>query len=483
MFVVLDCVRCRHLLRVRGCYRGKTVRCPNCAAVLTVPEAGAEKLTAVDAEYTERKKEKKSGSRRVRPVKPLLLLLPFVFSVCSVSSVVISSTLRGEADTQAAATPIASKAGGDATHAPDTKKTSPSQEVRLNVVVRPPLPVDLVSVAHLGDLLSVAVAPDADGGSAFVTTVDGSLKRFSYPDFQPRAVYQLEQPAYRAALDARRGLLWVAACEPHALRINNLGDRPSGRGDLHAYDIRELRSGRKPAGARLHPRHVLPVDGDILEILASADRRWLFYLARSADGVHLGRIDAERCAADARLSLPAETRALCRTADGATLYAAGGKTVCAIDPEPFRLRRRVEVDAGDIHAIAADNDGRVFLAEQGQWTNLTRLDLSAAPPSLQRWSARLHGRLYLGMAADQHRLYVGTSSVISSQLHSLLIHRRLWKIPPQVGLAMSDAKGVVRGEFFLTPDGNFLVNRWGRVFRLAQGPMQPPQINTVVVHR
>jgi hypothetical protein len=267
------------------------------------------------------------------------------------------------------------------------------------------------------------------------------------------------------------------------LRVNNLGDRPAGRGDLHAYDIRDLRSGRRPACARLHPRHVLPVGGDILEILTSADRRWLFYLARSADGVHLGRIDAEQCTDDSWLPLPAETRALCRTADGATLYTAGGKTVCVIDPEPFRLTRRVEVDAGDIHDIAAGNDGRVFLAEQGQWTNLIRLDLNAAPPSIQRWNARLHGRLYLGMAADQYRLYVGTSSVISSQLHSLLVYRHSWKIPPQVGLAMSDAEGAIRGEFFLTPDGNFLVNRWGRVFRLAQGPMQPPQINTVIVHR
>jgi hypothetical protein len=479
MFVVFDCICCRHPLRVRGCYRGRTVRCPSCAAALTVPEACAAKLTT---EGAKKDTKKKHGSRRGRPVKPLLFLLPFVFSVCSVSSVVISSALRGEVGAQAAGTPIALKANGDAARSPDTKKTSPSQEVRLNVV-KPPQPVDLISVAHLGDLLSVAVAPDADGGSAFVTTADGSLKRFSYPDFQPQAVYQLEQPAYRAALDAQRGLLWVAACEPYALQVNNLGDRPSGRGDLHAYDIRELRSGRKPAGARLHPRHVLPVDGDILEILASADRRWLFYLARSADGVHLGRIDAERCAADARLSLPAETRALCRTADGATLYAAGGRTVYAIDPEPFRLRQRVEVNASDIHDIAADNDGRVFLAEQGQWTNLIRLDLSTAPPSIQRWNARLHGRIYLGMAADQYRLYVGTSSVLSSQLHSLLVYRRSWKIPPQVGLAMSDAEGAIRGEFFLTPDGNFLVNRWGRVFRLAQGPMRPAQINTVIVHR
>ncbi len=95
----------------------------------------------------------------------------------------------------------------------------------------------------------------------------------------------------------------------------------------------------------------------------------------------------------------------------------------------------------------------------------------------------MHGRVYLGMSTDQYRLYVGTSSVIASPLHSLFIHGHSWKVPPQVGLAVSDARGTVRGEFFLTPDGNYLVNRWGRVFRLAQGPIRLPQVSTILVNR
>jgi hypothetical protein len=148
-----------------------------------------------------------------------------------------------------------------------------------------------------------------------------------------------------------------------------------------------------------------------------------------------------------------------------------------VDPVSLSLRRRLEMDA-DINAVAADNDGRVYLAEEGQWTSLTWVDLRGSEPTIWQWDARLHGRVYLRMTPDQYRLYVGTSSVIANHLDALLVRGHEWNTPPQVGMALSDAQGPVRGEFFLTPDGNYLVNRWGRVFLLTQGEMRLPRFGT-----
>lgn len=142
--------------------------------------------------------------------------------------------------------------------------------------------------------------------------------------------------------------------------------------------------------------------------------------------------------------------------------------VFAIDPATLRLRRRVELNA-DIHTVAADNDGQVYLGEQGQWTNLTKLDLSGSTPSVRKWNPDFHGRIYLRLAPKQDRLYVGTSSIISHHLDALLVQGNNWNQPRQAGMVVSDSNGPVRGEFFLTPDGRFLLNRWGKVYRLIGG--------------
>ena len=328
------------------------------------------------------------------------------------------------------------------------------------------LPLDLQFAAHLGELLSLAVAPNAaDGAVAFTTTADGSLKQFSYPDFEWRATYRLEQPAYRAVTDGR-GVIWLAASDPRALQIERYGDRPSGRGDIHLYDLPNPRREQPAANGVLQPRRILPLRGTVLELLASPDFRALFYLARTDPGVRIGRLDPERESQVAESPLPDDIRAMCLTPDGRTLYAAGGSSVLVLDPWTLAVRRRLTVDA-DIYSIAADDEARVYLGEQGQWSNVTRLDLSGPKPVLRSWYSRLHGRIHLKLAPNQNRLYVGTSSVISTQVDVWLARGHLWTTPPHIGGDLADAHGPNRGELFLTLDGQFLVNRCGKVFRLA----------------
>jgi hypothetical protein len=352
---------------------------------------------------------------------------------------------------------------------------------------------ELQFVSHIGPMLAAAFGPDKAGkGSAFVTTAAGSLEQFSYPGFRPQATYRLDQPAYRAVLDGRRGLLWVAASAPDALRVSRHGDRPAGRGDLHLYDVRSL-SGTPRPDTTLHPRRVLPLNGNVTELLAAPDQSRLFYLAQTDRGVHIGRIDADKEKLDAELSLPRETHALCLTADGKTLYAAGAGVVSAIDTATLRVRRRLDVE-GDIWSVTADNAGHVYLGRQGQWTDVTLLDLSGTTPSPQHWSASLHGRVYMKLAADQNRLYASSSSVISNLIEALLVPGQDRLPPPhQIGVTRSPSAGIplsrdrrfVGGEFFLSPDGQFLVSCWGHVFQLASGAMHvrnghPPSVPPLI---
>jgi hypothetical protein len=366
-----------------------------------------------------------------------------------------------------AATPAGMPARSTQPRSPDPFSGSSATPPRLFVSSKNrQLPPDLQFAAHLGELLSLAVAPNAAGGAAaFTTTADGSLKQFSYPDFEWRATYRLEQPVYRAVTDGR-GVLWLAASEPRALQIERFGDRPTGRGDIHLYDLPNPRREQPATNGVLHPRRILPLRGTVLELLATADFRTLFYLARIDQGVRVGRLDPERESQVAESPLPDDIQALCLAPDDRALYAAGGASVLVLDPPTLAVRRRLTVEA-DIYSIAADKEGCVYLGEQGQWTNVTRLDLSGPEPVLRSWYSRLHGRIHLKLAANQNRLYVGTSSVISTQVDVWLARGHSWTTPPHIGGDLADDHGPNRGELFLTPDGRFLVNRCGKVFRLV----------------
>jgi hypothetical protein len=344
------------------------------------------------------------------------------------------------------------------------------QGLRDEMANRSPSP-DLRPTARIGDLLAVtaAVAPN-DDGLAIVARNDGVIQSFTYPDFHLCTTHRLDGVAYRLALAGRSRALWAAVCEADKLQANRYGDRPLERADLHVYDLSSATS------ERLHPRRVFPIGGTVLELLLSPDQSTLFYLAQTDDGVRLGRVNAVRQELECRVSLPEEIRALSLTPDGLTLYAAGNGSVRILDAATLRTRRSLEVKT-NAYAVAANNEGCVYLAEQGQWTNLTCLDLRDSQPTLHSWSARLHGRIYLKMSPDQHRLYVGSSSVISDHLDVLLIRGHSWKTPPRLSMPLSTPQTPLLGEFFLTPDGRFLINRWGQVFHLAQGKVTMPFTN------
>ncbi|HTU19668.1 MAG TPA: hypothetical protein VMG10_16525 [Gemmataceae bacterium] len=524
MFICCYCTRCQCPLRVLARYEGKRLRCPGCAAAVVVSADGEAASPAKRAEPARVAQSPPAGGR---PVLPWLLLTPtalalvpwmwagqgVLWAVLGVAlgglclllgqrsrwpvslrvAASLSLALLGHGLTLASplrSAPEMALPEKDPLHAfsslppaqpliaplPSGEVSTPSVQRNMLVMDRlrqPPslrlVCPDLQPAALLGSLLAVSVYARPHGNSiVLITTADGGLKEFSYPHFEPGATYRLQRTAYRAVVDGRRGLLWTAACEPANLRVNCHGDQPLGRADLHVYDIPLSAASGTAATTSLHPRRVLHLAGDVRELLISPNQDALFYLAQDDEGVQLGRIDAERHRVTFRISLPNTIRTLCLTADGKTLYAAGDGSVLALDPTTLHTRKHVDVKI-HVRSVAADNDGRVYLAEQGQWTRLTCLDLRGEQPTLLQWTSRMHGRVYLKMAPDQFRLYVGTSSLISDHIDSLLLRDHPWQTPPVTGMAVSGPQTPVQGEFFLTPDGCFLINRWGAAFRLAQG--------------
>lgn len=336
---------------------------------------------------------------------------------------------------------------------------------------------DLQYQTTLGDLLAVAIDPEA--GTAFVTRANGRLDQYSYPEFRRQGSYQLDRPGYRAALDGRRGRLYVAVSDPDALRANRQADRPAGNGDLHVYDIRGQLQGRT-ATAALRPAAVLPLGGNVSHLLLAPDHSCLYYLLHGPDGDTVGRLSTAPAGGETRQPLPGAA-ALCLSPDGKGLYAADPGRVVNLDPVTLRVRQTFAIDLA-VNDLAADNGGRVFVAEQGQATSITVLDARHDGSVLARIRPQLHGRIYLQLASDGARLYVGSSSLLTNTLRSLAVAEGTLANPTQLAQVVTDRLGTVRGEFFLAPNGKHLVSRWGIVLRLAEleharppAPVVPPR--------
>jgi hypothetical protein len=355
-----------------------------------------------------------------------------------------------------------------------TSKSIPRGRSAMARLQMPPLPQvqipDLVAPSSLpprplGELLAAAVDPDV--GAGFVVRPGGVLEQYSYPSFSPHGQYRLEQPGYRAALDGRRGRLYVAVSEPAALQVNRHGDRPVGRGDLHIYDVRALLDG-KASETRLRPASVIPLGADVSHLLLAPGGEAVYFLLHQPGGDRVGRVAAG--AETAVFFGRAEgLTALAVAPEGGSLYAAGPGALVHLDAATLAVRQTwpTEVSVCD---LTADRDGRLFLAEQGGHPLVSVWDAKHGRPVAQ-WLSPLSGRNYVAVTPDGVRLYLCTSALVGSSLHSLKVAGDLVAEPRPWATAAGDWTVPVRGEFFFTSDARCILTRWGHVYRLA--PTEP----------
>lgn len=327
----------------------------------------------------------------------------------------------------------------------------------------PPV-TDLHFVRSIGALMAVAIDPDAR--AALVLRADGTVDAYSYPQFTRRAAARLDRPAYRAALDGRAGRLWVASCPAEQLRASRYGDRPTGRADLRAYDVRALLEGTS-AATPLRPEVVIALDADVANLMLSVDRESLYYLAQGTGGAWVGRVATRAPDAGLRRELPGAV-ALAQTPDGRSLCAVAPGRLSVLAPQTLEVVRTLSAPASACDVVM-DNTGRAFVAERGQWASITVLDAAHDGATLALIPSHLYGQVYLQLSPGGRRLYVSASSPIVGALRSLLVVAEgLHREPPQIGQAGNVYGAMVLGETFLASDGKFLVTRRGAVYQLVK---------------
>jgi hypothetical protein len=324
---------------------------------------------------------------------------------------------------------------------------------------------DLRFVKRILPWLTLTV--DTQRGAAFSTSAAGELRHYSYPDFHLRGSYRLGWSAYQAQLDTQRGALHLGACPPGELRLDALGERMRATGTLLRYDLEPLLAGRFQPGTLLRPEAQFRVGWEVRTLLLSPDQQYLSLLAATTKGLQLRRFRMGTRQQPAILERAGRASSLHQSPDGKFLYLNSLGHVVVFRANPLRIHHRAIPVLGTSGAFEVGRDGRIFVADHGAGGIVAVQDLDTGQV-LGRFQVPLRGRIFLRLAPDGRRLFVGNSSVTGGGICSLLVAGRRATRPLLLGEAVTDGAGAVRGENVVTPDGRFLLNRAGKVFRLLQ---------------
>jgi hypothetical protein len=326
-------------------------------------------------------------------------------------------------------------------------------------------PGDIRAAGRIADLIGLAVDPGS--GVALATSRDARIRVYDYPSFRLRRSVRLEEPLYLAVLDPSRGKLYAAASDPAALLFTPLGEREHARGDLLSFDVGALLRGAEPRGGVLRPKARLPLYSHIHGLVLSPDGRYLYYQSTSPRDAHLGRVDTTRFARDRLLGLMSAGLALALSPDGKQLYIATSGRLMMLDTSAWRVQRHVQITGAD-HSLAAANEGRVYLSERRDGTHLYCLDM-CQPAVLAHWTASIPGNVTLRLAPGGSRLFLAANAVSTSRIWALDVHGTDYHAHGVRAEVLSDRTGVLRGQLFVTPDGRYLINGSGQLFRLSSG--------------
>jgi hypothetical protein len=323
-------------------------------------------------------------------------------------------------------------------------------------------PGDLRAVGRIADLLDVAVDPEA--GVALTATQDAELRVYTYPGFRLRGWVRLEHPVYRLALDSTRGRLYAAASIRHFLLINPLGEREDARGDLYVFDVRDLLRGKVPTGRVLLPTARLGLMAHFLGLALCPRGQFLYYQASSRGAAHIARVDALRFRGDRQFGLSGSATGMALSPDGKHLYALTTPTIRMIDPAAWTERKALQYPIPGEHALAAGDNGRVYLADRREPPRVYALDMHQSKV-VGNWSAGLRGHVSLQLAPGGDRLFLGTSTLAGGRIWALDVAGEQVTRPKLTAQIVSDRTGVLRGGLFLTPDGQHLLNGSGLIWR------------------
>jgi hypothetical protein len=331
----------------------------------------------------------------------------------------------------------------------------------------------LKPAGRIGAWLTLSIDPEA--GAAFATGLDATLRHYRYPDFRLLGTYRLPEPVYLAELDARRRVLYAASSTPAGLKFGTLGDRIAAKGDLHAFDVSALYSGKKlSADALLRPLRTQALSGEVFSLVFSPDGERLHCLYSGPRGARVRTVRTLRTAGALNppewpdlgelFGFPGSgLGAMHATPGGRFLLIGWPGSLGVLDTRGEDEIRYFRVMTGArAGAMAAD---RFYVTDHGHGGAVSVVDLATRKVTDQ-FVLPVRGRVSLTAAPDGTRLFLSNWSAGGNGVYVLDVAGERATRPVLLGQAVSDDNGLIRGESVVSPDGRFLLNRAGRVFRV-----------------
>jgi hypothetical protein len=341
----------------------------------------------------------------------------------------------------------------------------------------PPETRDLQPGPRIDGFLTAAVDPE--GRTAFVLPNARLLRTYTYPDFQIKGTYSIGGVAYRSALDARQGLLYLAVADPKVIRVNHPNEPTVPPADVHVYQVKGIIDGKVPPGERLDPVAVVPVGGHLAHLMLSPDGRWLYYLdVKDPKHVKAGRVNTRTREKSPELRLADRAETLCLSRDGKGLYATATVSghvgsgrpdprgqIQVLDPVGWKVVNTFAVNF-DPYDADVTNAGVLYVTSgTGGWTYLSAVD-GKTGAVLGRWRCTIWRDL-IRLSPDEKRMYLAKTSGSPQTMTARLVPEKFTgPEPKQVGVY--HAPGILGSDFSITPDGRFLLTKTGQVLKLAR---------------
>jgi S1-C subfamily serine protease len=357
-----------------------------------------------------------------------------------------------------------------------------------SVTVTPPPSIgqpsgqDFAFATKLPRFLTAQIHPKS--GTLFLTTADGYLKHYSYPEFKFLGDYKLDGVAYQTALDANVGLLYLAVAKEDKFKAIHprAENREEAVGDIRVYEVMHLLDKKGEPGSELKYTTEFKADTVIRQLSLSPDGAWLYFLdVKKPDNVSLVRINTKTKKFDGELKLADKTETMFLTADGKTIYATAAPdghsadkdgpyngVVQKIDPTTMKLLKKTTINADPANVVAT-NDGTVFISGgSGQHTEITIVDMKETFSVTAHWKGIYMGA-WLGLSPDCSKLFFCTRGLSPSSMESWVIPGSIDDtVPLQKTKCWEDPKKPVGGPMYISPDGKCLLSPAGGAFWLAE---------------
>jgi hypothetical protein len=310
---------------------------------------------------------------------------------------------------------------------------------------------------------SLAVCLDTHTGLILASTRGGMLHWVNAATCELHGSCRLDLPAYHLVIDPKRRILYTASSTPDALSVNRLGDRDQASGEVCAYDLNAILKGNRSEPVR--PSKRLSINAHLTALLLSANGEELYYLCETTRDTQLGRVATQKWTMDKPLRQPSNgPTALVPAPDEPILYALTASRIYTIDIRSWKVINRIGL-AGPIHGLLVGKNRRVYLLEWRFGIQVQVIDLPTRK-QLARWHLEADGRPYFRLSPDTRQLFVATSAVTTGRILMLDVSNPQNTQPIVKGHVSGDRQHLLRGGFFVTEDGRYVVSGAGVVFRV-----------------